>query len=59
MEALNVECKKCGAVITASMMVHNPRKCPFCDEPDVRFFDLDKSDWTSGEYPRGEEEEST
>jgi len=58
-DAPEIVCMKCGAVVTAKMLSGKPKKCPACGEPDFRFFDFDKSDWSSGIYPLGEEEEST
>ena len=50
LEKPHIICTKCGMIVTARMLAGDVKRCPACDEPDLRFFDLDASDWSDGDH---------
>jgi hypothetical protein len=46
-----VACQKCGErVDVRKMQRNNERACPCCKEPIVYLIELDRCNWTSGDF---------
>lgn len=57
MEGEYWRCKKCQSMFKVSILTAMETKaCPYCQEPSLELFDLDRSDWSTPVIVQGEED---
>lgn len=45
-----VKCWKCGQEFAVNLAPERPRACPGCSEPSPELLELDRCDWSSGDF---------